>query len=137
MVVIIILFGVGMIAGRAAHPSRYYLCEALQAIPGRLLYLNCNKLSLLTSEKRKICHHTSIRLYYLHPPLCKQRKWLCNGYRVRPATTSRQYFTPGSSNRLSRSRLETRRTKDQRDITLTFCRKWQGVSCAYKRIDCR
>lgn len=137
MVVIIILFGPGMIGGRGAHPSRYYLCEALQSIPRRLLYLHCNKLFPLTSEKRKICHHTGIHLYYLHPPLCKQRKWLCNGYRVRPATTPRQYFTPGPSNRLSISRLETYPTKDQRDITLTFCRKWQGVSCPYKRIDCR
>lgn len=133
---IIILFGVGMLGGRAVHPSRYYLCGALQAIPRRLLYLNCNKLSPLTSEKRKICHRTSIRLYYLHSPLCKHSKWLCNGYRVRPATMPRQYFTPGPSNRLSGSRLETYRTKDQRDITLTFYRKWQGVSCPYKRIDC-
>lgn len=121
------LFGVGMIGGRAARPSRYYLCEVLQANLRRPLYLNCNKLSSLTSEKRKICNRTTIRLYYLHSPLCKQRKWLCNGDRVRPDTTPRQYFTPGLTDRLSRSRLETYRTKDQRDITLTFCRKWRGV----------
>lgn len=130
MVMIIILFGVGMI-GHSASVAALFMRGVVAPIPRRLLYLNCNKLSPLTREKRKICNRTS-RDYSIRisPPLCKQRKWLCNRTRVHPTVTPVQYFTPGPTDRLSRSRLETFTTKGQREASpSTFCHKWRGVSC--------
>lgn len=107
MVVIIILFGVQMIGRPLGGRAALFMRGVAGSIPRRLLYLNCNKLSPLTREQRKICNRTTTdRTIRGPPPLCKQRKWLCNGNRVRPTMTPAQYFKPGPTGRLSTSRLE-------------------------------
>lgn len=91
---IIILFVARMIGGLGVRRSvalRYFMRGVGRSIPGRLHYLNCNKLFPLTREKRKICNRNTEDLSIrVPPPLCKQRKWLCNGNLVRPTVTPAQ-----------------------------------------------
>lgn len=113
------------------RPALLFMRGVVAAIPRRLQYLNCNKLSPLTREMRKICNRTS-RDHRIRgsPPLCKQCKQLCNRYRIRPAMTPTRYFIASPTGSLSRSRLETFTTKGQREISpSTFCHKWRGVCC--------